>query len=59
MGTRSSGRWKLGSQVRHPKFGLGTVLGCEGEGEDSKLTVSFPGHGKKKFVEKFAALEKV
>ncbi len=56
--TRSAGRWKLGSQVRHPKFGLGTILGCEGEGEDSKLTVSFPGYGKKKFVEKFAALEK-
>ncbi len=57
--TRSAARWKLGSTVRHPKFGLGTVLGCEGEGEDSKLTVSFPGYGKKKFVEKFAALEKV
>jgi len=54
----ASGRWKLGSQVRHPKFGLGTVLGCEGEGEECKLTISFPGYGKKKFVEKFAALEK-
>ncbi|MBI4165476.1 MAG: UvrD-helicase domain-containing protein [Acidobacteria bacterium] len=57
--TRSTSRWKLGSPVRHPKFGLGTILGCEGEGEDSKLTVSFPGYGKKKFVEKFAALEKI
>ena len=55
---RSNGRWKLGSHVRHPKFGLGTVLSCEGEGDDSKLTVSFPGYGKKKFVEKFAGLEK-
>ena len=54
---RSNGRWKLGSHVRHPKFGLGTVLSCEGEGDDSKLTVSFPGYGKKKFVEKFAGLE--
>jgi len=54
----SSSRWKLGSAVRHPKFGLGTVLDCEGEGEDTKLTVSFPGYGRKKFVEKFAPLEK-
>jgi DNA helicase-2/ATP-dependent DNA helicase PcrA len=55
---RGSGRWKLGSQVRHPKFGLGTVLDCEGEGEDAKLTVSFPGYGQKKFVERYAPLEK-
>ncbi|MBI1940994.1 MAG: DUF3553 domain-containing protein, partial [Acidobacteria bacterium] len=54
----SSGRWKLGSQVRHPKFGLGTVLECEGEGEDAKLTVSFPGRGKVRLVERYASLEK-
>jgi DNA helicase-2/ATP-dependent DNA helicase PcrA len=45
-------------QVRHPKFGLGTVLECEGEGEDTKLTVSFPGYGKVKLVERYALLEK-
>ena len=55
---RGSGRWKLGTRVRHPKFGLGTILDCEGEGEDAKLTVSFPGYGQKKFVERFASLEK-
>jgi DNA helicase-2/ATP-dependent DNA helicase PcrA len=55
---RTSGRWKLGSRVRHPKFGLGTVLECEGEGEDTKLTVSFPGYGKIKLVERYALLEK-
>ncbi|MFB3921409.1 MAG: ATP-dependent helicase [Terriglobia bacterium] len=55
---RGSSRWKLGARVRHPKFGLGTILDCEGEGEETKLTVSFPGYGQKKFVEKFAPLEK-
>jgi DNA helicase-2/ATP-dependent DNA helicase PcrA len=55
---RSPGRWKLGTLVRHPKFGLGTVLGCEGDGDDAKLTVSFPGYGTKKFVERYASLEK-
>ena len=55
---RSPGRWKLGTLVRHPKFGLGTVLGCEGDGDDTKLTVSFPGYGTKKFVQRYASLEK-
>ncbi len=56
--TPGGGRWKLGTRVRHPKFGLGTVLECEGEGEDTKLTVSFPGYGKVKLVERYALLEK-
>ncbi len=51
-------RWKLGTQVRHPKYGLGTVLDCDGEGEDAKLTVSFPGYGIKRLVERYASLEK-
>jgi DNA helicase-2/ATP-dependent DNA helicase PcrA len=51
--------WKLGTQVRHPKYGLGTVIECEGEGEDSKLTISFPGYGRRKMVEKYAPLERV
>jgi DNA helicase-2/ATP-dependent DNA helicase PcrA len=56
---RHCGRWKLGAQVRHPKYGLGTVVACEGEGEDSKLTVSFPGYGRKKLVERYASLERI
>ena len=34
--------------IRHPKYGRGTVLRREGDGEDAKLTVSFPGYGLKK-----------
>jgi DNA helicase-2/ATP-dependent DNA helicase PcrA len=52
-------RWKLGTTVRHPKYGMGTVLECEGDDEDAKLVVSFPGYGVKKLVEKFASLERV
>ncbi len=52
-------RWRQGSRVRHPKYGIGIVLGCEGEGDDTRLTVSFPGYGQKKLVERFASLEKV
>ena len=46
-----------GSYVRHAKYGRGLVLRREGSGDQSKLTVSFPGYGQKKLVEKYARLE--
>jgi DNA helicase-2/ATP-dependent DNA helicase PcrA len=48
-----------GARVRHPLFGVGTVVRCEGAGEELKLTVSFPGVGAKKLVARFAGLELV
>jgi DNA helicase II / ATP-dependent DNA helicase PcrA len=50
---------KKGQRVRHSKYGEGTVLLREGEGEDAKLTVMFTRHGMKKLMEKFANLEKM
>ncbi len=47
-----------GSYVRHAKYGKGLVLRREGAGDSVKLTVSFPGFGQKKLIEKFANLEK-
>src|SRR5215213_5006492 len=47
-----------GSYVRHSKYGRGLVLRREGACESTKLTVSFPGFGQKKLVEKYAGLEK-
>jgi DNA helicase-2/ATP-dependent DNA helicase PcrA len=47
-----------GSYVRHSKYGRGLVLRREGSGDQTKLTVSFPGYGQKKLVEKYAGLEK-
>ncbi|HEY8559924.1 MAG TPA: UvrD-helicase domain-containing protein [Pyrinomonadaceae bacterium] len=47
-----------GAHVRHPKYGKGLVLRREGTGDNVKLTVSFPGFGQKKLIEKFANLEK-
>jgi DNA helicase II / ATP-dependent DNA helicase PcrA len=47
-----------GSHVRHPKYGRGLVLRREGTGDAAKLTVSFPGFGQKKLIEKYAGLEK-
>jgi DNA helicase-2/ATP-dependent DNA helicase PcrA len=46
----------LGQKVRHPEYGVGTVVGVEGEDDDRKLAVTFPGRGTKKFVERYAQL---
>jgi len=47
-----------GSYVKHAKYGRGLVLRREGVGESLKLTVTFPGYGQKKLVQKYAGLEK-
>lgn len=47
-----------GSHVRHEKYGRGLVLRREGSGDNVKLTVSFPGFGQKKLIEKYANLVK-
>ena len=48
---------RLGAEVTHPKYGRGVIVRREGEGEDAKITVSFPGYGLKKLVERFAGLK--
>jgi DNA helicase-2/ATP-dependent DNA helicase PcrA len=50
---------KKGSRVRHGKYGEGTVILREGDGEDAKLTVHFARFGVKKLIERFAQLEKM
>ncbi len=47
----------VGSLIRHPQWGLGTVKKREGEGEDLRLTVSFQSVGIKKLAVKYAMLE--
>jgi DNA helicase-2/ATP-dependent DNA helicase PcrA len=50
---------KKGQRVRHSKYGEGTILMREGDGEDAKLTVLFSRVGMKKLIEKFANLQKI
>jgi DNA helicase-2/ATP-dependent DNA helicase PcrA len=50
---------KKGQRVRHSKYGEGTILMREGNGEDAKLTVLFSQHGMKKLMEKFANLQRI
>ncbi|MGH9640190.1 MAG: 3'-5' exonuclease, partial [Bryobacteraceae bacterium] len=52
-----SRKFTQGAVVQHPKYGRGTVLRREGDGEDAKLTISFPGYGLKKIVEKYAGIK--
>ncbi|HEU0121598.1 MAG TPA: UvrD-helicase domain-containing protein [Bryobacteraceae bacterium] len=51
------GSQHVGSVVQHPKYGRGTVLRQEGDGDDAKLTISFPGYGLKKLIAKLAGLK--
>jgi DNA helicase-2/ATP-dependent DNA helicase PcrA len=49
---------RAGMMVEHPKYGTGTVVRREGDGDDAKITVSFPRYGLKKLVEKYAGLKR-
>jgi len=55
--SRASGDPLVGTRVRHSKFGLGTIIEVEGEGEDRRLTVSFQDYGPKKLLERYANLQ--
>jgi DNA helicase-2/ATP-dependent DNA helicase PcrA len=48
---------RAGMMVDHPTYGSGVIVRREGEGEDAKITVSFPRHGLKKILEKYAKLK--
>jgi DNA helicase-2/ATP-dependent DNA helicase PcrA len=49
---------RTGTVVEHPRYGTGTIVRREGEGEDAKIVVVFQRHGMKKLVEKYAGLKK-
>ncbi len=48
---------RIGMQVRHVKFGVGTVRRLEGSGDNQKVVVYFPRVGPKKLLLRFAGLE--
>jgi DNA helicase II / ATP-dependent DNA helicase PcrA len=47
------GGLRAGAVIHHPKYGPGTVVRREGDGDDAKLTISFQKFGLKKIVEKY------
>jgi DNA helicase-2/ATP-dependent DNA helicase PcrA len=48
---------RLGVRVRHPQFGVGTVVGVEEHNDDLKVTVRFNTVGVKKLLSRYAKLE--
>lgn len=51
--------FRKGMKVRHPTFGVGSVYATEGSGEQLKVSVLFADQTIKKFVVKYARLEKM
>jgi DNA helicase-2/ATP-dependent DNA helicase PcrA len=54
---QSVGGLRAGLRVRHPQFGVGTVVDVEEHNDDLKITVRFPAVGVKKLLSKYAKLE--
>jgi DNA helicase II / ATP-dependent DNA helicase PcrA len=48
---------RTGMRVRHPQFGVGTVMAVEEHNDDLKVTVRFQTVGVKKLLSKYAKLE--
>ena len=55
---KSSGFTK-GQKVRHPTFGAGSIFATEGAGDTLKISVLFQDNTIKKFVAKYARLERL
>jgi DNA helicase-2/ATP-dependent DNA helicase PcrA len=51
------GEMKEGTRVRHPKFGVGTIVSVEPLDDDVKLVVRFLSVGQKTLRARFAKLE--
>lgn len=54
-----SGEYAKGMKVRHPTFGAGSIFATEGSGENLKISVLFQDNTIKKFVAKYARLERL
>ena len=55
----ASGGYKPGLRVRHPLFGVGSIIAVEGGDADTKLIVRFVSVGQKKLMARFANLTPV
>ncbi len=58
-GDESAGYGELlpGRRVTHARFGVGTIIGKSGEGEDLKLEIAFSRHGRKQILARFSGLD--
>ncbi|MFP5383671.1 MAG: DNA helicase II, partial [Gammaproteobacteria bacterium] len=49
--------YRLGQRVRHPTFGEGTVLQCDGGGPNARVQVNFDAGGAKWLIAQYARLQ--
>ncbi len=49
----------VGCRVKHPKWGVGVIRECYGDGDEQKVMVNFPVIGVKRLALRFANLEKI
>jgi DNA helicase-2/ATP-dependent DNA helicase PcrA len=49
--------WRIGQEVRHAKFGAGTIVNAEGGGADARVQVNFRDSGLKWLALAYAKLE--
>ena len=47
---QSQGKFRIGQDVHHRIFGDGTVIDCEGDGDDMKVKVRFAKVGTKQLI---------
>ena len=57
MTSTSSSIYSIGQVVKHAKFGLGTVVNCEGSGDSMRLQIKFQKVGTKWLISSYANLE--
>jgi DNA helicase-2/ATP-dependent DNA helicase PcrA len=50
---------KAGDMITHDKYGLGTVIGVEGEGANQVARIDFRGEGAKRLLVRFAPISKL
>ncbi|MCI1986447.1 MAG: DNA helicase PcrA [Lactobacillus sp.] len=58
--TTKAGRttWAAGDKVEHRKWGIGTVVKVNGNGDDQELDIAFPEQGVKRLLAAFAPIVK-
>lgn len=53
------GQFRIGQQVRHDKFGEGTIINYEGQGENTRIQIRFKHEGTKWLASAYAKLQAV
>ena len=56
---QAASRWKIGTRISHERFGTGTIVGTEGEGDSAKVRVNFDQAGVKNLLVKFAKFHEI